>query len=91
MLPAGPTWRCKPWKTTHPTNEAIKLFYRDPLECIESLLNSPLVADDIEFTPYRIFKTAEKSIREYSEWMSGNAAWEMQVSVSLAYGFRCSY
>ena len=84
MLPAGPAWRCKPWETTHPTNSAVKLFYRDPLECIESLLNSPLVADNIEFTPYRIFKTAEKSIREYSEWMSGNVAWEMQVCVPLA-------
>lgn len=74
---------CKPWETTHPTSDAVKLFYRDPLECIELLLNSPLVADDIEFTPYRIFKTVEKSIREYSEWMSGNAAWEMQVCMSF--------
>ncbi len=84
MLPAGPMWRCKPWETTHPTKGAVKLFYCDPLECIESLLNSPLIADDIEFAPYHIFKTVEKSIHEYSEWMSGNAAWEMQVCVSLA-------
>jgi hypothetical protein len=84
MLPAGPLWRCEPWKTAHPTKGAVKLFYRDPLKCIESLLNSPLVADDIELAPYRIFKTVEKSIREYGEWMSGNVAWEMQVCVSLA-------
>jgi len=91
MLPAGPEWRCKPWETTHPTKGAVKLFYRDPLECIESLLTSPLASDDIEFTPYRVFKTAEKSIREYNEWMSGNVAWEMQVCVSLRWVFRCLY
>ena len=84
MLPAGPMWRCKPWETAHPTKGAVKLFYCDPLECIELLLNLPLIVDDIEFAPYRIFKTVEKSIHEYDEWMLGNAAWEMQVCVSLA-------
>jgi len=42
-------------------------------------MNSPLSADDIEFTPYQLYKTAEKSVRVYSEWLTGNAAWEMQV------------
>jgi hypothetical protein len=79
MLPAGPLWKCKPWTTSHPTKSPVQLFYRDPLECIESLLNSPLSADDIEFTPYQLYRTAEKSIRVYSEWLSGDVAWSMQV------------
>lgn len=81
MLPAGPLWKCKPWKASHPTKSPIRLFYRDPIECVESLLNSPLSADDIEFTPYRLYKTAEKSVRVYSEWLSGNAAYAMQVRI----------
>jgi len=79
MLPAGPAWKCKPWKTTNPTKSPVKLFYRDPIECIESLLNSPLSADNIEFSPYQVYRTAEKAVRVYSEWMSGNVAWSMQV------------
>lgn len=79
MLPAGPSWKCKPWTTSHPTKSPLQLFYRDPIECIKSLLNSPLSADNIEFTPYKLYKTAEKSIRVYSEWLSGDAAWSMQV------------
>jgi len=84
MLPAGPLWKCKPWAANHPTKSPLQLFYRDPIECIESLLNSPLSADDIEFTPYKLYKTAEKSIRVYSEWLSGDVAWTMQVCVFLA-------
>ena len=72
-----------PDATTHPTKSPVKLFYRDPLQCIESLLNSPLSADDIELSPYQVFRTAEKTVRVYSEWMSGDAAWSMQVCVIL--------
>jgi hypothetical protein len=79
LLPRGPIWKCKPWPVTHPTKSPVQLFYRDPIECIISLLNSPLSANDIEFTPYRVFRTAEKLVRVYSEWMSGNVAWDMQV------------
>jgi hypothetical protein len=83
MLPAGPSWQCKPWTTSHHTKSPLQLFYRDPIECIESLLNSPLSANDIEFTPYKLYKTVEKSIRVYSEWLSGDVAWTMQVCTFL--------
>jgi hypothetical protein len=43
------------------------------------LLQNPLLADHLEFTPYHIFKTAEKTMRMYTEWLSGDAAWSMQV------------
>ena len=79
MLPPRPLWKCKPWMTTHPMKFPVKLFYCDPLQCIESLLNSSLSIDDIEFSPYQVFRTAEKTVQAYSEWMSGNAAWFMQV------------
>lgn len=66
-------------KTAYPTKHVIRLFYRDPLDCIQSLLESPLVKDHIHFTPLRIFKTAEKLVRVYNEWLTGDVAWRMQV------------
>ena len=36
---------------------------------------SPQNPDD----PRRLYKTAEKLERVYSEWMTGNSAWEAQV------------
>ncbi|RDB31099.1 hypothetical protein Hypma_000008 [Hypsizygus marmoreus] len=78
LLPKGPEWNCKPWKTTFPTKSKVSLFYRDPIDCIQSLLHHPLMKDHINFTPFRMFKTAERMMRIYTEWLSGNVAWEMQ-------------
>jgi hypothetical protein len=56
------------------------LFYRDSLDCLETLLSNPLLTDQIDFSPYRVYKTAERLVRIYSEWMTGDGAWQMQVS-----------
>jgi hypothetical protein len=42
-------------------------------------MHHPLIKDSISFAPLKVFKTAEKIVRVYSEWRTGNAAWEMQV------------
>ncbi|RDB15504.1 hypothetical protein Hypma_004161 [Hypsizygus marmoreus] len=78
LLPKGPEWKCKPRTTNVPTKSKIHLFYRNPLECIQSLLHHPLMKDHIKYTPFRLFKTAEKAMRIYTEWLSGDVAWEMQ-------------
>jgi len=80
MLPPGPQWQAKPLQTTRPTKTPVTLYYRDPIECLQSLLHSPLLGDDIEYAPYRLFKTAEKLSRVHTEWLSGDDAWEMQVT-----------
>lgn len=82
ILPKGPEWKCKLMKTVYPTKHAIRLFYRDPLDCIQSLFESPLIKDHIRFAPLRIFKTAEKLVRVYNEWLTGDVAWRMQVRFS---------
>lgn len=63
----------------YPTKSPMVLYYRDPLECLESLLSHPLLSSHIDLSPYRLYTTAEKLERVYSEWMTGNSAWEMQV------------
>lgn len=68
-------------ETAYPTKHPVRLFYRDPIECIQSLLHSPLVKDYIHFTPLRIFETAEKLVRVYNNWLTGDAAWRIQVSL----------
>ena len=80
MLPKGPVWQCKVWNTVYPMKKKLTLFYRDPLECIQSILHSPLMKDHIKFKPLRIFESASRAMRIYTEWLSGNAAWSMQVS-----------
>jgi hypothetical protein len=79
MLPKGPEWKCSTIATVHPTKNKINLYYRDPIECLQMLMRNPLLKDQLEFEPYHIFKTAEKTMRIYTEWLSGDAAWMMQV------------
>lgn len=81
MLPKAPEWKCKPLDTVYPTKKPVHLYYRDPLECIKSILYSPLIKDFIHYTPFRLYDSAAKATRLYTEWLSGNVAWSMQVSL----------
>lgn len=53
------------------------------MECLQALLHNPTFTDSIDFTPYRVFTTAQRLVRVYGEWMSGDVAWEMQLSISF--------
>ncbi|KAM6504101.1 hypothetical protein JOM56_001044 [Amanita muscaria] len=78
MLPKGPEWQCKPLETVYPTKRPLQLYYRNPLECIQSILYHPLLKDFIRLTPFRLYESAAKVMRLYTEWLSGDVAWSMQ-------------
>lgn len=82
-LPKTPLWKAKPWPTNVATKSNLVLFYREPLECLQALLHNPLVKDHIQFKPFQLFRSAEGIVRVYTEWLSGDVAWKMQVSDSL--------
>ena len=83
MLPKGPEWRCKPWETTYLMKKLLHLYYRDPLECIQSILSQPLVKDFIRFSPFCLYESSAKTMHFYTEWLSGNVACSMQVGFSI--------
>ncbi|KAG0705579.1 hypothetical protein DFH29DRAFT_980830 [Suillus ampliporus] len=78
MLPKGPSWKCQLIPSLHGTKSPIRLFWRDPVECLESLFSNPLFHDQLDFIPRRIYKTAAQLLRVYSEWLMGDAAWSIQ-------------
>ncbi|KAG1893892.1 uncharacterized protein F5891DRAFT_1131119 [Suillus fuscotomentosus] len=59
-------------------DEFLKLRMRDPVECLESLFSNPLFHDKLNFVPCRMYKTAAQLLRVYSEWLTGNSAWDTQ-------------
>ncbi|KAJ7023961.1 hypothetical protein C8F04DRAFT_1303601 [Mycena alexandri] len=77
-LPKGPAWKATPWKTPYPTKKPLTLYYRDPIECLQTLLSNPLVQDSIHYTPFKMWKTAERIVRVYNQWLSGDTAWKIQ-------------
>ena len=77
----------KELKNVFPTKAPITLYYRDPIERIRSLMRNPLFADVMEFDPYKLYTSAEKSIRIFTEWLTGDIAGALQVMHSHDYNF----
>ncbi|KIK12915.1 hypothetical protein PISMIDRAFT_18373 [Pisolithus microcarpus 441] len=78
LLPTRPCWNYRIVNTPYPTKSPAILYFCDPLNCIEALFNHLYYVDHMIYTPFRVFTTAERVIREFSEWMSGDVAWQMQ-------------
>jgi len=79
----GLRWLSSLIDTDIPTKKPTILYYRDPLLCLQHLMHNPLVQDHISFTPFKLYESAAKVMRIYTEWLSGDQAWEMQVSYLL--------
>lgn len=69
-------------KTTplYPSRAPVVLYYRNAVEVLQDLMKSPLICDSLNFTPLQIFEDSRKLVRVYDSWLSGNRAWQMQVS-----------
>ncbi|KAG1747998.1 uncharacterized protein EDB91DRAFT_1235850 [Suillus paluster] len=62
----------------HSTKSPIILYWHDPLECISTILNHPLFHDQLDFTPCKVYSIVQRLCRVYTEWMTGDDAWNMQ-------------
>ncbi|KAH7905390.1 hypothetical protein BJ138DRAFT_1138293 [Hygrophoropsis aurantiaca] len=81
MLPSGPRWKFKPVITESPTKRPLRIFYRDPVECLQAILSHPPFAEHIDFVPRKVFECAARLARVYSSWMTGDSTWKLQVSL----------
>ncbi|KAI6019356.1 hypothetical protein BKA83DRAFT_4057137 [Pisolithus microcarpus] len=80
-LPKGLHWKIRIVPTHHPTTSPVELYWCDPLKCIEALFNHPFYAGKMDYSPFHVFTAAGRIMRVYSEWMSSDGAWELQVKV----------
>ncbi|KIM52513.1 hypothetical protein SCLCIDRAFT_32581 [Scleroderma citrinum Foug A] len=78
LLPSSPKWQYCVMQTAKPTKSPVRLFYHDSVECLESLFQHLLFHDKLNLAPHRVYRTAERLVRVYSEWMTGDVAWEIQ-------------
>lgn len=73
-----------------PTKNNVILYYRDPILCLQHLMLSPLVQDHISFSPFKLYENATKIMRIYTEWLSGERAWDIQVIFPFSLSLFCS-
>ena len=53
------------------------------MDCLQTLLNNPQFTNSLDFSPYRVFTTAQCLVQVCSEWMSSDVAWKVQVGIYL--------
>ncbi|KZS88527.1 hypothetical protein SISNIDRAFT_417979 [Sistotremastrum niveocremeum HHB9708] len=79
MLPAGSQWKWKEIKFEgYETKSPLVVYYRDGLECIESLFADPRFVEHLDLIPRREYLDEEHSVRTYNEMMTGQIPWEVQ-------------
>ncbi|KAG2361787.1 hypothetical protein BDR07DRAFT_1258819, partial [Suillus spraguei] len=78
MLPSGLHWKLQVITTMHPTKSPIVLYWCDPIKCISSIFNQPLFHDYMDYSARRVYTCVQKVCHVYTEWMTGDHAWEMQ-------------
>ena len=88
ILPGGPHWLCEPMAPDYPIKKPICLFYRNAVDCLQTLLNHPLFEPHISFVPWKVWTSAAKICHIYDEWLSGDRAWEIQVGHVHAHMYR---
>ncbi|KAG2109909.1 uncharacterized protein F5147DRAFT_575484 [Suillus discolor] len=80
-LPSGPRWKSQVIQMSHPTKSPAVLYWQDPLECIATIFNHPLFRNCLDYTSRKEYSTTQRHSRIYTEWMTGDHAWEMQVCI----------
>ncbi|KAF8833335.1 hypothetical protein BDN67DRAFT_874869, partial [Paxillus ammoniavirescens] len=54
ILPPGPTWFCEPIQPEGCTKNTVRLFYRQPIECLQAILSNPILGPYISFVPRKV-------------------------------------
>lgn len=70
-LPDGPVpnWMTQP----------LEVYYRDPKAVLHGILQNRTFDDEFKYVPYREYKNLK---RHWSEFMSGNWAWDQAVCIN---------
>jgi hypothetical protein len=85
LLPKAPEWKFRTISIPGcATEQPIILYYRDSFEVLKMLLSNPLLAGRIDFDIRKTYSPIDSS-REYSEWVTSDGAWFMQVRIALYY------
>ena len=94
MLPYGPGWTCTNFRITGDEiddrgelrTEDLELWHRDPVKCIQELLDNPAFKDVQAFAPCRVYKNEDMTNREYSEMWTADRWWQIQVRIDMITG-----
>ncbi|KAG6807731.1 hypothetical protein H0H92_006577, partial [Tricholoma furcatifolium] len=87
-LPSGPEWYCQALQLVGDQKdsqgnfrtEELEVWMRNPVKCVEHLLEDPSIGKNNGYVPRRVFRNANRTNREYSESSTSDWMWQMQAS-----------
>jgi hypothetical protein len=80
-LPKAPAWKMQLVSLSgYETSKPVVLYYRNPLEVIQALLQNPIFEGKWDFSARKVYQDPNKQNRLYGDWTSSDGAWSAQVS-----------
>jgi len=76
QLPGRPPFRCKELVIGE---ERLEFYYRDIIECIQSLYGDPEFVQDLIYTPERHYTSTERTCCIYNKMHTSTWWWMVQV------------
>ncbi|EMD34441.1 hypothetical protein CERSUDRAFT_75980 [Gelatoporia subvermispora B] len=84
---SGVKWTCKEVTVTGdltgkgdvPQTESIEIWFRDPLKCIQELMNNPMFKDNMLYAPQKQYADKEGKTQVIDKMASADWWWEIQV------------
>ena len=58
-----------------------QIYYRNPIDVIKSLWSNPTYADQMVFSPQKLWTSSDKTSRLYNEMWTGDWWWKIQVFI----------
>ncbi|KAH9020515.1 hypothetical protein EDB84DRAFT_1589727 [Lactarius hengduanensis] len=81
-LPDPPRWYCDQMIIeSYESKQPIHFYWRDALSVIEYIFGNPVFASYMQYDPQRLWTDASRTERIYSEYMTGDLAWQSQDSL----------
>ncbi|KAH8987547.1 hypothetical protein EDB86DRAFT_3065710 [Lactarius hatsudake] len=77
-LPDPPRWYCEEMIIEGYESEKITFYWCDALDVIEYIFGNPIFAPYMQYDPQRVWTDISKAERVYSEYMTGDFAWQSQ-------------
>ncbi|EMD33212.1 hypothetical protein CERSUDRAFT_57388 [Gelatoporia subvermispora B] len=83
---SGASWTCEEVTVTgdlmgdgdEPQTESVEIWFRDPLECVQELLNNPMFEEHMSYAPRKQYADAEGETRVIDEMASSDWWWQIQ-------------
>ena len=83
-LPDPPRWFCQEMVIDgYQSKRPIYFYWHDALKVIEYIFGNLIFASHMQFDPHRLWSDQIKSERIYSEYMTGDFAWQSQVCCQI--------